>query len=217
MNGNEVTGDGLRTAKFHPGVATAASDSVKIVYNAQLDLPPDAPKCCGIGPGGIDAERSYLYVRENSIESNVATKMPDGSTVDYTSITYYDQYPFADGPPTKCGCLNRWGPQMFCCAEVKPKVETFSYTFTQTTGCCKSRKVTTQQAVVVPFEKACMCMSNRDKDGNPKLFYPFTPAPYNAAEFAKRMNEAIEKKKGGGAPSTTVSDEVGSMPPMMRA
>ena len=108
---------------------------MRIKYNAELAEPNMCFKCmgvCGCFPClGIcappcsfyDMERSYLYLRENSIESNVNINNYVGDclgcpTADFVTVSYFDRPPYAVS-----GCICPTVPKLevvdtscyFCC------------------------------------------------------------------------------------------------------
>lgn len=97
---------------FGNPVSRASASTV----NDSLCLPPPP-----FHPQSINSKRSYIYARENSVETNVAYKKcglipPIGNlccpdAMDYTTVLYYDRDPFQK--KTKC-----------CCCAIQPKVET---------------------------------------------------------------------------------------------
>ena len=65
------------------------------------------PCYCG---STFDKDRSYLYIRENSLEGNVATKSCLCGKKDFTFVDYFDRNPYK--PSTHC-----------CCIPTEPKLE----------------------------------------------------------------------------------------------
>jgi len=138
--------------------------------------------CC-YGCSSINSKRSYIYARENSIETNVAFAIcgliaPIGNlccpnAIDYTTVMYYDRDPFKK--KKKCGC----------CA-TQPKVETQQ--FGRMCCCVPLKSCCDEQVIVVPSE-GCCCCSNRvgacdncfglcgKLTGNAKIFSTLTPQP----------------------------------------
>ena len=84
---------GTRTTPQDKGVARNNPGSIQIVYDAELKDIPCCERiqlmlvCCSI----YDKERSYLYLRENSIETNIAVSACFGflKDVDFTNVTYF--------------------------------------------------------------------------------------------------------------------------------
>ena len=114
----------------------------------------------------INMQRSYLYLRENSIESNIATKCCCCSCWDRDSIVvnYFDRKPFrkesvcfrgslCDVPC--CCCLNadpklevRKGGCMICCMHVQ-----------ENECCCLKDEVVVTPSQDLPLP--CCCFANR--------------------------------------------------------
>jgi len=172
---------------------TALDDlhNIKIHYNAEIrDLDCCERLCicwasCGLF--SYDKARSYLYVRENSVETNIAFKCVCNPTTckcndryDHTQIYYFDMDPFKKEDAC-CGLL-----------PLDPKLEVVDTGFMfLCMKCCSDKKV-----VIMPYEKACCgCVNNRSTTcdscfglfgpiaGNPKTYYPFRPQPVDAQAF----------------------------------
>lgn len=171
-------------------------DSIKIVFDAELQ---DLPLCkrialfCCACCSYYDKKRSYLYIRENSLESNVSLAACCGccSTYDVTNVSYFDNPPYAPVcrlAPFPCCCI---------CTSEQPKVEVMDYSclccFANIDPCCCGKQV-----VIMPFEKfpfPCCFMTNRvgccdnccgccgQMTGNPKIFSAFIPQPLDADAF----------------------------------
>ena len=162
---------------------------ISIKYNAEIEDPSCCFKCvacCGCLPvytgvcplappcSYFDKERSYLYIREGSLEANTSLDNHCAPTCccctfdDNVYVNYFDRAPYAIK-----GCLCPAVPKleiydpacMLCC--VKFDCE-----------CCFGPK----QVVIMPYEKCCLCCPNRtcwchncfgccgQPDGNP-LYY----------------------------------------------
>ncbi|GMI58648.1 hypothetical protein ScalyP_jg3917 [Parmales sp. scaly parma] len=173
------------------GTRLQNTKSIKIEYNAEIRQPGCCEKlalsfatCCCLS---FDTERSYLYVRENSIEANTAFNMccecstcTQNKKFDRVKVMYFDNDPFKPNPSAGCGCC-----------PYDPKLEVID------SGCmifCV--KVCSDKSVVfMPFEKYCCCQSNRVAGcdnwcgccggitGNPKIYFSFYPQPANAQAF----------------------------------
>merc|ERR1711998_197566 len=196
-----------RTTERGGGTKTIEGDKIRILYDAEI-LPADCCTriflCCK-GCSIYDVERSYLYVRENSIESNVAYSMCCGKcgVKDSVTVNYFDKKPFKPYCPLYCPCLwiMQTSPKLdvmefgctFCCKECPYAGCCFTCM-----GCCwccagffQQRKV-----VLMPFERYCCgLVSNRTTkccwpcgncwrccgwlDGNPLIFDEFDPQPAN--------------------------------------
>lgn len=143
----------------HPG-STSTKDKnvpitkIDILYDAEIR---DVGMCeklallctCRV----FQKERSYLYVRENSLETNDATACmccPDW-ICENTNVLYFDRPPFKPSPHYPgCPCFGYTDPKL----DVKQ------------TGCwcCMQRIVCCEELVVMPYEMLpcpCCCCSNR--------------------------------------------------------
>ena len=124
-------------------VARRNQNAIGIVYDTPLYNPCCGgcmyvcyPCCCLGWPfcSRIDLDRSYIYLRENSIESNLATKhcvLCCAWSQDRVTTYYYDKAPFA---PSCCkfmlpfGCYPTTDPQvtvkdmgcLICCINCTP-------------------------------------------------------------------------------------------------
>ncbi len=86
-------GSGQRTTVQDKGVARKDKASIAIIYDAELKDLGLCERislllaCCSI----YDKKRSYLYLRENSIETNIAVAACCGflSDLDFTNVTYF--------------------------------------------------------------------------------------------------------------------------------
>ena len=151
-------GPGERAAGSQEG-HTALKDihNIQIVYNAEvreLDCCPAWSLCCATcGLVVYNQARSYLYVRENSIESNFAMKLrldpcqcTCNSDFDATRVLYFDNDPFKK-ESRLCGLL-----------PIEPKLEVVDTGFMiLCMKCCSDEKV-----VLMPWETCCCgCVSNR--------------------------------------------------------
>jgi hypothetical protein len=131
--------------------------------------------CCGYA---FSSERSYIYVRENSIETNFGLEgccftETCCTPIDNSNVQYFDQPPFVLYPC--CGC-NKGEPQfsvlepgcMCCC--VKCSAENGC-------GCCFGEKL----ATITPFDTYCCCCSNYATNSSNcyGCFGPITGNPYN--------------------------------------
>ena len=106
-------GGGDRTKKQNGATALQNKANITIFYNAELKDVSCCTKlalCCMCQK--YDLERSYLYLRENSIESNVAsTSLCCGEACDNVTVTYFDRKPYK--PFNMC----------ICCCKSNPKLE----------------------------------------------------------------------------------------------
>ena len=144
-----------------------------------------------------DLERSYLYLRENSIETNVAMvpMFPLSICVpqwDNTNVTYFDRKPYK--------------PYKVCCIQQTPKLEVMKggcMVLFQRVQICTKDKV-----VIMPNENMpppCCCSKNRvtpcdncfgllgGVTGNPKFVYPFMPQPKDAAGFVEVAQQTMSR------------------------
>jgi len=158
-------------------------------------------RLCLWGCKQFDRERSYLYVRENSLETNLATTCIccGDWTDDTTRVLYYDRAPFT--PSTIRCCL----VPCPCCGKTDPKLEVSE------TGCwcCCQRIVCCDRVVVMPYETfpfPCCCCSNRTAHncfncwaccklsgglaGSPKKADSFLPQPKNPWDFVAAVGQA---------------------------
>lgn len=171
-------------------------DSIKIVFDAELadlSLGQRVSLFCCMCFSFYDKERSYLYLRENSLESNTSVKCCCGlaSSYDHINVNYFDRSPYSEEchpAPFPC-CF------LFTCEQ--PKIEIVDNSmlccFAKVDPCCCGKQV-----VIMPFENfpiPCCCCKNRvgccdncfgccgQVTGNPKVFSPFQPQPLDAVAF----------------------------------
>lgn len=184
-----------RTTPHHGKTAHRNKDSIGILIDAELKDPNCCQQvaifshCCS----SFNKERSYLYLRENSLEYNVSFNVFCGCCLspDFTYVQYFDRAPYAE----EC----TMGPPPFCCCSVNtPKLEVIE------PGCmiCFQRVnlCGDQQMILMPFESMpvpCCCLSNRvttcDNNcgccgpitGNPKAYYGFFPQPTDPVGFVQ--------------------------------
>ena len=176
---------------------------MRIKYNAELAEPNMCFKCmgvCGCFPClGIfappcsfyDMERSYLYLRENSIESNVNINNYVGDclgcpTADFVTVSYFDRPPYAVS-----GCI---------CPTV-PKLEVVD------TSCyfCCMRCEGDKFVSIMPCEYYCLCCHNRTNkcssycglcgpvEGVPIFYSGFYPQPENTEAFVAMAHQVIPR------------------------
>jgi len=181
-------GGGDRSAPQSGSTKLANRNNINIVYNAEIKDISCCTKlwlCCHPCYCGstFDKDRSYLYIRENSLEGNVATKSCFCGKKDLTFVDYFDRNPYK--PSTRC-----------CCIPTEPKLELMQggcQICCVKCGCCSADSV-----VIMPYEKCCcgvLCCSNRvgccdnfcglcgGITGNPKFVSSFEPQPKDAASF----------------------------------
>ena len=139
-----------------------------------------------------DLERSYLYLRENSIESNIASKsICCGAARDYVTVQYFDRPPYK--PFNQC----------ICCCKSNPKLE---ITKPGCVICCMPVTCCTQEKVVImPGETVFGCCPNRvtgcdnccgccgDRTGAPKWVWSFEPQPKNPADFVACAQQIMSR------------------------
>ena len=182
---------GDRKAKQKGKTALANPSQIKLHYNAELKDIGCCTKCylfCCCGRG-FDTKRSYLYIRENSIEKNIAhgpvcciscCKICAPPS-DFVTVQYFDRPPWVG----KNQCC--------CCCKSQPKLEVTKpgcvACFVPLT-CC-----TREEVIFMPYEKIPCCGSNRigwcenccgccgQRTGNPIDYKTFEPQPKNAANF----------------------------------
>lgn len=168
----------------HSG-ATATHDRnyIRVVYDAELK---DLPICLSLfilicGCAVFDKKRSYLKLRENSVESNISFAPCCGfcSGPDWTNVDHFDRSPYSE----ECHWIYPW----ICCFSCeKPKFEVvdnaymckfsflifkyilyyLSHYCTYLTGCCLKCDPCCcgKSLVLMPFEKfppPCCCCLNR--------------------------------------------------------
>jgi len=188
----------------HPGsTALKSNDRIEILYDAEVKNVRFFEKlyfCC-FGCKKFNKERSYMYVRENSLETNLAVSCIccEKWISEDTRVWYFDRKPFK---PTSVHCCHVPCP---CMGKTHPKLEVSE------TGCwcCCQRIVCCSSVVVMPFEVCpfpCCCIGNRvthgicncwaccklqgGLDGNPKWAMSFTPQPKDPWAFLKAFGDA---------------------------
>jgi hypothetical protein len=187
---------GDRRTEHNGAIARKFSSGIGILFDAELkDLPicQQAILFCCACFSIYDKKRSYLYLRENSLETNIACAPCCGlcETFDNVSVKYFDRAPYAKNcklGPFPC-CF------LFSCDQ--PKLEVVDMgcmcCFVKMDPCCCGKSV-----VMMPFEKMPIpwcCCSNRvgccdncgglcgPVTGNPKIFSAFIPQPKDAQGF----------------------------------
>ena len=101
-------GGGDRSAPQSGSTKLANRNNINIVYNAEIKDISCCTKiwlCCHPCYCGstFDKDRSYLYIRENSLEGNVATKSCLCGQKDFTFVDYFDRDPYK--PSKHCLCI----------------------------------------------------------------------------------------------------------------
>ena len=200
MGGDRITPQNGRTALKN-------KDSIDIVFNAELRDLAFLKKLCLCLCGGcstFDKQRSYLYLRENSIESNCVIKPMCGfcRPMDLTKVQYFDRAPFKH-----FGMCAICGSDGFCVPTDQPKFEV------NETGCliCCQLCCSDKEAVLMPYEYLrfpCCCCSNRvtkcsnfcgccgPPTGNPLIYSNFFPEPLNAEPFVEASRAVTGLKPG---------------------
>ena len=197
-----------RTSKQNGSTKLANPNFIAIKYNAELEDASCCFKsiaCCGCLPcfgvcapacSYFDKERSYLYLREGSLETNTALNNHCKPLCcccrfdDNVIVNYFDRAPYAiEG----------------CCCPTVPKLEVFD------PGCmCCCMKFDCEcicgpkQVVIMPYESCCMGLCpNRTcwfyncfglygpPDNNPLIFNSFHPQPKNAEAFVAQAKQII--------------------------
>lgn len=181
----------------HSGkTARANKESIGILIDAELkDLSCCAQVCLMLYCcSSFNRERSYLYLRENSLESNVTFNFCGGCciTPDWINVTYFDSRPYAR--------RIKIAPYPFCfiCYSEQPKLEIFEPGCMM---CCTRVNICGhQEMILMPFEYfpvPCCCFSNRITPcdnycglcggitGNPKVYHSFFPQPTDPEGFVQ--------------------------------
>ena len=207
MDTQSFAGSGTRVTRQHGSTALRDPTSIKIVYNAEVRNLTTCERftnasclCCKCA----DMERSYLYVRENSIESNFAyfrcwgmfPCIPYCGRNDDVNVNYFDKKPYKETRQS-CPC---------CCIFNKPH---FSRTKIGCLVCCVGFHFC-DRVVVTPFDQypwPCCCCDNQAGwyhnccrlcgpfTGNPLIFSSFDPQPKNADEFVQVVDSLLGKYK----------------------
>lgn len=196
-----------RVTPHHALTAKANPNAIQIIYDAELkglSMCDQCYNCCCLCMM-YDQSRSYLYLRENSIESNIVYKYLCPCCIcgglmcckrqgDNVQVDYFDQ------PPYKPSCC--W----YCCGMTNPKLEVVE----EGCLCCCIPINCGSKVVVMPFERLpfpCCCCSNRTGlcdnccgccgqfTGTPKYYHSFMPQPKSSQEFVAVAQQIM---KGGG-------------------
>ena len=121
-------GGGDRSKPQSGSTKLAHPNNIQILYNAEIKDISCCTKiwlCCHPCYCGstMDIDRSYLYIRENSLEGNVATKSCLCGKKDFTFVDYFDRDPYK--PSKKCLCIPtlpklelKEGGCQICCVKV---------------------------------------------------------------------------------------------------
>jgi len=205
--------DGARARKQNGATCVKLPDAMEIYSAEMAPLDPCNKALLMMSCRKFDMERSYIYLREGSIESNFAMNCCiGGQAVDNVSVQYFDRAPLQAGNV----CLG-----LCCYAEPKIEVNTIGCQI-----CCIPIKLG-EQVVVMPFEQVCGkknrigCCDNRcglcgGISGAPRQFTPFVensnpvckllsvltcgvvngaPRPANASAFCKKAQEMMAANK----------------------
>mmetsp|Transcript_4901 Transcript_4901/g.7473 ORF Transcript_4901/g.7473 Transcript_4901/m.7473 type:complete len:209 (+) Transcript_4901:89-715(+) len=192
---------GDRKSPHHGATAWNTANNL-VVYDAEirdLDCCMKAAVFLCAGFSFYDRERSYLYVRQNSIESNFTLSPCCGVClpIDNTGVRYFDRAPFKT-----FGCCPTRDSDGICVPTDQPKFEITDL------GCliCFSQCCSDKRAVVMPFENfpfPCCCCRNRVSacdncfgccgpiTGNPKFYISFMPQPEDPEAFVQAAQQAM--------------------------
>ena len=148
---------------------------------------------------GYDLERSYLYVRENSIESNLALSVCCGmcDNIDTITVQYFDRPPYQP-----CCCDN--------CMSGKPEVRVLDMGCMICCQLCCSDKVYVIASPKMIFP--CCCCPNATSGcdncfglcgpvlGNPKCYQSAAVQPKDADKFVEAVTSVLATFTARGAP-----------------
>lgn len=217
-----VSGSGSRSTPHPDGHARKEANNMAIIYDAELEKPDCCSSCIMFTMGiSYDRERSYLYVRENSIETNVAYKPCWGQCGDYflgndcrsmdsVSVQYFDRPPY----DKSYQCIVPVGFCIMRCFENgQPKLMVVDGSFMM---CCMKLDCCGKQVGLVPYDKSLcfplgfmgigFCDSPNyvtpcqncfglcgPVTGKPIVFVPFFPQPKDADEFVAAAQPVMSK------------------------
>merc|ERR1712166_1109161 len=147
-----------KTARANPGY-------ISVIFDAELEgigCCMQTRLICCHGCAIWDRDRSYLFIRENSIESNVSYKSCCGCCSkgqDYVTVEYFDQPPYEPS----CNCCPF--PFCCCCERYEPKIEVVDHgcmccCMRCPVGLCCACCCHQRSVVIMPFEKFCCCCTN---------------------------------------------------------
>lgn len=195
---------GMRKIPLMKGMQRKDPKQCRIVYDAEVQPKLDILSWAYVSfyhCACYNSQRSYLHLRENSIESNlsVRTCCGCGGFKDITNVHYFDSGPYGKGLKQMwCGCIP------CCCMVGQPKLTTAEL------GCfffgmkCDPFLRDGKQLVYMPFEQCPLplcCISNitgkgafpgpfdncfgwfGPYTGQPRIFSHVLPQPLIAAEF----------------------------------
>ena len=181
--------------------ATRLSDPshIKIWYNAEV-APPSS--CCAciecITCIGLDRERSYIYLREGSLETNKVDNCKVCECLfpqvfDHASVRYFDRSPWM----AKSACMG--------CCSIKPSIEKVKSGWMccckecdPCPACCGGDYMTFS-----PVDKVCCCVPNKINgccnycglfgpiSGEPWLHIPYFIQPKDVDGFVAQCKQVI--------------------------
>lgn len=178
---------------LHGGMTAHANPKYnEIVYDAEVKPPGCLTNVIfTLACISFNKERSYLYLRENSLETNFSIEPCCGAlptlvpAVDIGEVKYFDRSPYT---PLPCSCLCSGDPTIelytpgcqICCTAVEHP--------------CMDKAV-----VIVPYQKCCFCCDNHTEKtfcgpyaGNAKVSFPFGMVEPNDPEaFATAAQNVI--------------------------
>eukprot|EP00658_Telonema_sp_P-2_P020329 TRINITY_DN18041_c0_g1_i2.p1 TRINITY_DN18041_c0_g1~~TRINITY_DN18041_c0_g1_i2.p1 ORF type:complete len:280 (-),score=41.78 TRINITY_DN18041_c0_g1_i2:293-1054(-) len=191
-----------RTVRHSGQTARKSPGNMEILFDAEIEDIGCMDKCrlcCCMECSYYDEERSYLYIRENSIEYNIAyhtccASERCGKGYDGVVVTYFDRPPFRASReccPVPCCCFCQTHEPKFevldlgtmCCCKRCPRG-------CPCHCCCRQRSL-----VIMPFETYCGCCSNRigccgnccgfcgGITGNPKIYAEYAIQPKDPDAF----------------------------------
>ena len=178
-------------------------DNFKLFFIPRLHFNPLFAACGGAYVCCFhiyDMKRSYLYVRQNSIESNVVAVPCCGlfGSDDSVSVTYFDREPFR-----RRGCCRT----DYCVPKDQPSFANF------TGGCLCCGYICCERSRVAmkPFDwmpcPLCCCENEVKRwqnccdlcgpiSGNPCVYASFAPQPLNSQQFVSVANETMGQNRG---------------------
>jgi len=193
--------------------ATALKDGKAMAMAMNSELRPIG--CCikialrCYGCSAIDLERSYLYIRENSIESNLAIQPCCGccQDIDHIKVMYFDRPPFQP-----CCCDN--------CMAGTPEIRVLD------NGCmCCCQRICSDKVAVIANPKLpfpCCCCPNAAMGcdscfglcgpikGNPKCILPgasfFPIGPNDAEKFVATAQGILGSFAARGSPPSAEAE-----------
>lgn len=187
----------------HGRTAIKQPTSIDLIHNAQLKKPSKYSKCmvcckpqgcCGC----LDMERSYLYLRENSIEMNESYGLCCGHCGSQDSVTvwYFDRSPFKESCcKSLCGGTPSLEVIEIGCACCCVKVQCCEYVVLappyQAFPCCCCKNETSCYPWCCGGNCFNCCGTIRGQPMNFSYIYPQPKDPYTFVQKAK----AVQKGK----------------------